>query len=111
MPRKSHYSVHPGVKMVQDWIASLPEKTGRTLEQWLALIRKEGPPTENERRDWLKTQYQLGTNSAWWLAERAEGKGTEDSDPESYLRAAEKYVDEMYSGSKAGLRPIYDALL
>src|SRR5262245_13131478 len=77
----------------------------------VGLHRKEGPPTEYERRDWLKTHYQLGTNSAWWLAERSHGKGTEDNDPESYLRAAEKYVDEMYSGSKAGLRPIYDALL
>jgi hypothetical protein len=115
MPRKTAsktlYSVHPGVKMVQDWIASLREKTGRTLDQWLALIKKEGPPTEKERRDWLKQKYQLGTNSAWWLAERADGKGEEDSDPESYLRAAEKYVEEMFAGAKAGLRPIYDALL
>jgi hypothetical protein len=115
MPRKTAsktlYSVHPGVKMVQDWIASLREKTGRTLDQWLALIKKEGPPTEKERRDWLKQKYQLGTNSAWWLAERADGKGEEDSAPESYLRAAEKYVEEMFAGAKAGLRPIYDALL
>ncbi len=111
MARKSIYSVHPGVKMVQDWVASLPEKTGRSLDEWLKLIRKEGPPTEEERRDWLKTKYNLGTNSAWWLAERADGKGTEDSDTEAYLEAAEMYVDEMYSGGKAGLRPIYDALL
>jgi hypothetical protein len=115
MPRKTAsktlYSVHPGVKMVQDWIASLPVKTGRTLDQWLALIKKDGPPTEKERRDWLKQEYQLGTNSAWWLAERADGKGKEDSDPETYLRAAEKYVEEMFAGAKSGLRPIYDALL
>jgi hypothetical protein len=109
--RQSHYSVHPGVAMVQAWITSLPEKTGKTLEQWLQLIRKEGPPTEKERRDWLKKQYQLGTNSAWWLAERAEGKGTEDSDPEAYLQAAVGYVEAMFAGPKAGLRPIYDQLL
>ena len=115
MPRKARakslYSVHPGVKMVQDWIVSLPEKTGRTLEQWLALIKKEGPPTEKERREWLKAKYQFGTNNAWWLAERAEGKRSEDSDPEAYLQAAEKYVEDMFAGSKAGLKPIYDALL
>jgi hypothetical protein len=97
--------------MVQDWVASLHEKTGRSLEQWLQLIRKEGPPTEKERRDWLKKEHQMGTNSAWWLAERAEGKGGEDSDPEAYLQAAVGYVEAMFAGSKTGLRPIYDELL
>jgi hypothetical protein len=115
MPRatqtQSLYSVHPGVAMVQDWIAALPEKTGRTLEQWLQLIQKEGPPTEKERREWLKKKYELGTNSAWWLAERAEGKGTWDSDPDTYLEAAVGFVEDMFTGSKAGLRPIYDELL
>src|SRR5437870_1140544 len=98
MPRtKSNpYSVHPGVAMVQDWIAKLPEKTGRSLGQWLALIKKEGPRTEKERRDWLKSEHGLGTNSAWWLAERAEGKGTEDDDPEKYLQTALQYVEDMY---------------
>jgi hypothetical protein len=109
--RKSLYSVHPGVAMVQKWIAELPEKTGKSLEEWLELIRKSGPATEKERREWLKREHHLGTNSAWWLAERAEGKGMEDGDPETYLRAAETYVEEMFAGPKAGLRPIYDELL
>jgi hypothetical protein len=109
--RKSLYSVHPGVAMVQKWIADLPEKTGKSLEEWLELIRKSGPATEKERREWLKKEHRLGTNSAWWLAERAEGKGMEDGDPEAYLRAAETYVEDMFAGPKAGLRPIYDELL
>jgi hypothetical protein len=53
----------------------------------------------------------MGTNSASWLAERAEGKGGEDGDPEAYLRAAEGYVEKMFAGPKQSLRPIYDALL
>jgi hypothetical protein len=32
-------------------------------------------------------------------------------DPKQYLVAAEAYVEEMFSGGKAGLRPLYDALL
>ena len=63
--KKSIYSVHPGVTMVQKWMAELKQKTGRTLEEWLKLIRKEGPPTEKERREWLKTEHGLGTNTAW----------------------------------------------
>jgi hypothetical protein len=108
---ESPYDVHPGVAMVRDWIDKLPEKTGRSLEQWLRLIKESGPPTEKERREWLKKEYQLGTNSAWWLAERAEGKGTEDADPEAYLRAAIGYVEAMYAGPKAALRPIHDEIV
>jgi hypothetical protein len=109
--RKSLYSVHPGVKMVQDWIVKLPEKTGRTLEEWIQLVNKSGLATEKERREWLKKEFKLGTNSAWWIAERAEGKGGEDGDPQAYLEAAGGYVEEMFAGPKAALRPIYDRLL
>ena len=108
---KSIYGVHPGVAMVQKWIQELKPKTGRSLDEWLKFIKKSGPKTEQERRDWLKKEHGLGTNSAWWLAERAEGKGGEDDDPDAYLKAAEGYVEKMFAGPKAGLRPIYDALL
>lgn len=109
--RKSVYSVHPGVKMVQDWIEALPEKSGRSLEQWISTIKKDGPKDAAARREWLKKKHGLGTNSAWWLANRAEGKGLEDSDPDAYLAAAEQYVEAQYAGRKSALRPLYDALL
>ncbi len=108
---RSLYGVHPGVEMVQKWVATLKEKTGRSLDEWLALIKKSGPKTEKERREWLKSTHGLGTNSAWWLAERAEGKGGETDSPEEYLAAAEKFVDNMFSGKKAALRPLYEELL
>jgi Domain of unknown function (DUF5655)/Domain of unknown function (DUF4287) len=110
-PMRSLYSVHPGVEMVQKWIEELPGKTGRSLEQWLALVKKEGPKSENERRDWLKSKHGFGTNSASWIAERADGKGAEDSDPAAYLSAATAYVEQMYSDPKTALRPIHDRLL
>jgi Domain of unknown function (DUF5655)/Domain of unknown function (DUF4287) len=105
------YGVHPGVQMVRDWIDSLPAKTGRSLEQWLALIKKEGPPNEKERRDWLKQEHGLGTNAALWMAERADGKGSEEDTPEGYLKAAATYVEAMFAGNKAGLRPLYERVL
>jgi hypothetical protein len=109
--KKSIYGVHPGVLMTIKWVAELKQKSGRSLDEWLKLIKQDGLPSENERRDWLKSKFGLGTNSARWLAERSVGKGEEASDPDQYLRAAEKYVEEMFSGKKEGLRPIYDALL
>jgi hypothetical protein len=108
---KSLYSVHPGVLMTQKWVSTLKEKTGRSLEEWLVVVKESGPKTETEQRDWLKREFKLGTNSAWWIAERAAGKGTETDDPAVYLRTAEEYVDKMYSGPKAALRPMYEKLL
>ena len=35
----------------------------------------------------------------------------EYASPAAYLATAEGYVEQMFAGSKAGLRPIYDALL
>jgi len=109
--KKSIYSVHPGVLMTQKWIGELKQKTGRTLEEWLSHIKKSGPKDEQERRVWLKEKYGLGTNTAWWLAERAEGKGEESGDPHLYLEKAESDVENMFSGGKAKLRRLYDALL
>ena len=43
---KTLYSVHPGIQMVQKWVATLKEKTGRSLDEWLALIKKSGRKTE-----------------------------------------------------------------
>lgn len=109
--RTSLYSVRPGFKMMQDWVASLRAKTGRSLEEWIRLVKKSGPPTEKERRDWLKKEHGMGTNTAWWIAEQADGKRAGDTDPAAYLREAQAHVEGMFAGAKGGLRPLYDALL
>ena len=109
--RKSTYGVHPGVLMTQKWVAELKQKTGRTVDEWIKFIKKEGPPTEAERRDWLKEQHKLGTNYAAFIAGQSVGKGEETGDPNAYLAAAEKYVHDMFAGKKEHLRPLYNALL
>lgn len=109
--KRSIYDVHPGVAMVVKWAAELKEKTGRSVEEWIALVKKEGPKDEKARLEWLKTKHKLGSNSAWWLAERAAGKSGEEDTPERYLAAAVRYVEEQYEGPKGKLRPIYDELL
>ena len=108
---ESQYGVHPGVAKVQKWIADLKEKTGRSLEEWIAVAKKEGPKDDKTRREWLKSKHKLGTNSAWWISERVDGKGAEEDTPEAYLKTAVRYVEEQYAGPKEKLRPIYDELL
>ena len=105
------YSVHPNLGMMTKWINDLPAKTGRSLDEWIAFVKQSGPPTEKARREWLKNEHKLGTNSAACIAERADGKGTEEDSPEAYLDAAEKWVEAMFAGPRAALRPVYDQLL
>ena len=107
---KTSYDVHPSLAMFQKTLAGLKEKTGRNLDEWIKFVEKEGPATEEKRREWLKGKHGLGTNYAWWIAERSVGKG-DDGSPETYLKQAEEHVRGMYSGPKEVLRPIYDALL
>ncbi len=52
---ESHYGVHPGMAMVQKWLAELKENTGRSMEEWIVLVNKEGPEDEKSRREWLKS--------------------------------------------------------
>ncbi len=106
----SVYDVHPSLGMYQSSLAALKQKTGRTLEEWIKLVKKEAPATEKERRAWLKTEHGLGMNYAGWIAEQSVGKG-DDGNPETYLKHAEEFVQSMYSGSKEPLRPIYEELL
>ena len=107
----SPYSVHPGVAQTQKWIQDLPAKTGLSLEEWLELTRKSSARTEQERRDWLKKEHNLGTNSAAWIAGRLEGKNKEEDSPEAYLKTAAEWVEAQYAGPRAALRPLYEQLL
>ena len=110
--RKVRYDVHPGVAMMVKWVETLGEKTGRTLDEWTAYIRKNGPKDEAAVRVWLKEKHVLGTNSSWWLAERAFAKDPSmmDDDPATYLALAPEYVTNQYSGKRAVLKPIFDRL-
>lgn len=111
MKQPSLYSVHPGVKMMQDWVETLPTKTGKSLEEWVELLKQKGPSDEKEQKAWLKETHNFGTNAAWWIVDYAAGKSPWEGDPESYLAAAGIYVDNMFSGAKSGLKPFYDKLL
>jgi hypothetical protein len=105
------YAVHPGVAQIKKWIQELPKKTGRSLEEWIALTKDSGPPTEKERCEWLKKEHKLGTISAAWIAGRLAGKNTEEDSPGAYLKTAAEWVEAQYSGPRAALRPLYEQLL
>jgi len=103
--RKSLYSMHPGFAHEEASLANLEKNTGKSIEQWIQLVKTSGPATEKERAEWLKTEHKLGTNIAGWIAHRAAGKlSGEDYNPEAFVTA-------MFAGKKEGLLPIYERLL
>jgi Domain of unknown function (DUF5655) len=111
-PCRTLYSVHPGVAMLQKWIAELKAKTSRSLDEWLEHIKEAGPRTEKECRAWLVKEYSLRTNSAWWLAERAfHPLSNSEETAAGYLALAPQYVEQMYAGARAALLPVYDELI
>lgn len=73
--------------MIQAIIKNLPKKTGRSLDEWIQLVKKSGPSGEKEQRVWLRTEYKLGGTTVTLIVNRASGKGTELANPDSYLKA------------------------
>ncbi|MCB1033055.1 MAG: DUF4287 domain-containing protein [Acidobacteria bacterium] len=98
------YSSHGAQGMEKKLIENLPQKTGRTLDQWVEAVRKAGQNSEKEAVTWLKGEHGLGTVYATMVARHALGKMAEYEDPAAL-------VDAMFSGPKAHLRPLSDALV
>lgn len=102
--KKSLYTMHPSFDYEEAGLRLIKERTGKTLEEWIAHVKRLGPAEPKARLAWLKKQG-LTTNYAGWVASRASGTGgRENYDPE-------RLVDAMFAGPKAALRPIYEKLL
>ncbi|WP_209309145.1 DUF5655 domain-containing protein [Blastococcus sp. CT_GayMR16] len=85
---------------------SIAERTGRSLEDWVALVAESGvdPLDQNAVRRWLKDVHGVKQNSQWAIADAAARAA-------GWVRpTVEGYVDAQYTGAKVALRPIFDAL-
>ena len=115
MPRKastsaSPYSVHPAVSYCQAIVDNMPDKTGKSLDQWLTLAKKKKFESEKDCREWLKKEHKLGGTTAGLVAEVWNGRGEDLLRAENYLASASQYVEDMYA-AKQSLRPIHNRLI
>ena len=55
-------------EFVQEFIQTAKEKTGRTLDQWLPVVKKSGLSKQMEITNWLKTEHKLNHLQASLLA-------------------------------------------
>lgn len=114
MARKSSatslYSIHPSIAYANAIVQGMPAKTGKSIQEWMKIVKKDGPGESKEIVAFLKEKYKLGGTTASMIADAALGRA-DDVDPDVYMKAAPGYVEAMYAGGKAGLRPIHDALI
>lgn len=84
---------------------NLREKTGKTVEQWTAIARSSGASKHGELVKLLKSKHGLTHGYANMVAMRTleAGKGVEAGGDDG--------VAMQYSGDKAPLRQIYDAIV
>ncbi len=84
---------------------NIAEKTGQPLEFWVELVNKKGISKHNEIIKFLKTEYGFTHGYANFVALKSR-QAAEKTAP-----SADDLVDTQYSGAKANLRPIYEAII
>lgn len=81
---------------------TLEQKTGKSLDEWLGVVRASGLNKHGQIMAELKTKHGLSHGYANMIALLSTGYGS---------AAPDELVEAMFAGSKAGLRPIYDRLM
>jgi predicted transport protein len=88
----------------QTMVRNLEEKTGKTMDQWVAVVKKQGPKKHGELVAFLKDTHQMGHGYANLVVHTAAGQIGAGAP------AGEDLVAAQYAGDKAALKPIYDML-
>ncbi len=84
-------------------LRNIEAKTGKTLADFRQLIGASGLAKHGEIRAMLMERFGLGHGDANTLAHMAK------EDPAT--TAADDPLDQIYTGAKAGLRPMHDAVM
>ncbi len=88
----------------QTMIDNLKQNTGKSLDEWVVMVRATGLEKHKEMLQYLQNEHGLTYGYANLVALTARGSGVAGS-------SGEELLEEQYAGAKAALRPIYDALI
>ncbi len=92
----------------QTQINNIQKKTGQSLEELSAIVKKSGLTKHGEIRDMLKEKLGLGHGDANALVHAVlQSDGTRAAENKSQVDV----LDEIYTGAKVAMRPIHDALM
>ena len=87
-------------KALQTMVNNMPEKTGKSLEEWFQVLEKESFDKHSAMVKFLKTEHSVTHGFANTIAALFRDRGQPEKD----------LVTTQYEG-KESLKPIYDALI
>jgi hypothetical protein len=95
-------------KAAQTQLENIQKKTGKSLAELAAIIRKSGLSKHGEIRDYLKRELGLGHGDANALVHavlQSDGQRAAEG------KSSDQVLDEIYTGGKAHMRPIHEKLM
>ena len=95
-------------KAVQTQLDNIQKKTGKSMDEMAQIIHQSGLTKHAEIRDYLKRELGLGHGDANALVHavlKSDGQRAAEG------KSEEARLDEIYSGAKAGFRPIHEKLI
>ncbi len=90
-------------KAVANMVANLQKNTGKTLAEWILVLKAHGAEKHGEMVKYLKTEHGLGHGFANMIVLKARGGDAGSTENKDEL------IDKQYAGKEA-LRPLYDQL-
>lgn len=92
-------------EQLKTMIGNMPEKTGKSLEEWHAVLDQSGLSKHGELMKLLKGEHGVSHGFANTIVQlyRQQKEAAPSSD--------DGLVDAQYAGDKASLRPIYEAII
>lgn len=92
-------------EQLRTMIDNMPEKTGRSLDEWHAVISSTGLEKHGDIMKLLKGDHGVSHGYANTISNlyRQQAEGCPP--------AGDALIEAQYSGAKSGLRPLYDALI
>jgi hypothetical protein len=92
-------------EMLDSMVKNLKEKTGKQLDEWIAIVQGTGVEKHRDIINYLKSEHGFTYGYANLVATKVREVGSDGPKSEDDL------VDAQYSGPKGDLRPIYDAII
>lgn len=95
-------------KAVQTQLVNIQKKTGMSLKELTTIAKQSGLAKHGELRDMFKTKLGLGHGDANALVHEIFNS---DGTRAAAGKSEDTVLDEIYTGAKAGFRPIHEALM
>lgn len=100
---------HPD-KALATQLTNMQTRTGKSFHELAAIVRESGLTKPGELVSMLKTTLGMGHGDATTLVQVLKQQATADT-AASTPPSMDAILDGLYTGTKAALRPIHDALL